>query len=300
MLEAVASAAGTSYAEVRDDDGRSLAEVGPGRPCPGLAVAHCGTGGVRSGRCRGPRRGAPTGRNARLVTALAPHLAVVIRSAASRGPRPRTDSGHHRDPCRTRPPPQGPARRPRPLAVRHRARAAGRLNGASTPTLRPCRLLPTHSRRGRRCGPRDPTGARRAAPGSLDLHGLDGAVRDTASSLGMGQPGGPHFDLCGRPAAAAAAERRGGGLPDRRRVADQRRTALGRRPLRGPTCSRPTATCGSRSSTTGAGLGRGPRQGHGLDSMRRRAADVGGSLSVDPADPHRHARHRSPAAGGPA
>ncbi|MCW2737536.1 ATP-binding protein [Nocardioides sp.] len=38
-------------------------------------------------------------------------------------------------------------------------------------------------------------------------------------------------------------------------------------------------------SDDGWGLGVDQSQGHGLDSMRRRATDVGGSLTIDPADP---------------
>ena len=43
-----------------------------------------------------------------------------------------------------------------------------------------------------------------------------------------------------------------------------------------------------RVSDDGSGPGPGLTSGtgHGLDSMRRRAADVGGSLRVDPTEPH--------------
>jgi signal transduction histidine kinase len=81
MLEAVASASGASYAAVRGPDGRLVAQLGhpAGQPVE-LALRH---GGVDLGTLVvGPRPGEPRlgDRDRRLVAALAPHLAVVVRS----------------------------------------------------------------------------------------------------------------------------------------------------------------------------------------------------------------------------
>ena len=121
-------------------------------------------------------------------------------------------------------------------------------------------------------------------PGALDLHGLDGAVRDTASSLGMGQPGATHFDLCSDlppllpPSIEEAAFR----------IAAESLTNVVRH-SHADHCAvhlqRANGDLRIQVSDDGWGLDVDQRQGHGLDSMRRRAADVGGSLTIDPADP---------------
>ena len=81
MLEAVAIAAGASGAVVRNERGRELAWFGEGGGTTlDVPLVHGGTKlGVLS---VGPRRGEPrvSTRDARLVLALAPHLAVVVSS----------------------------------------------------------------------------------------------------------------------------------------------------------------------------------------------------------------------------
>ncbi len=81
MLQAVATAAGGSFAQVIDQHGNHLAVVGePVGPKFELPLRHAGEdlGVVQIG----PRPGAVrvNEEDARLVTALAPHLAVVVRS----------------------------------------------------------------------------------------------------------------------------------------------------------------------------------------------------------------------------
>ena len=82
MLEAVASAAGTSYAVLRNIDGGVIAKVGEAADSSvDLPLRHRG---VQLGTLTiGPRRGASevSERDLRLVTALAPHLAVVVGAA---------------------------------------------------------------------------------------------------------------------------------------------------------------------------------------------------------------------------
>ena len=81
MLEAVASAAGSTFAAVDDPDARRLARVG--EPTAVVEVVPLRHGGLTLGTLTvGPRRGQSrvTDADARLLAALAPQLAVVVRS----------------------------------------------------------------------------------------------------------------------------------------------------------------------------------------------------------------------------
>ena len=287
MLEAVASAAGASTPWTDDQDGRLRR--------PGRADR-----GARAAAALASRRPGPGG-----CSRSGPRPASGRRRAGTRGwsPRWRPSSRSSSGPAGSRR--TSAAQRSRvtraTLAERDRLRrdlhdglgpslsgiALG-LEAASTrvrhrPRRHP-RAAATHAHRGGRSGARDPPGARRATPGALDLHGLDGAVRDTASSLGMGRPGAPHFDLCSDlppllpPSIEEAAFR----------IAAESLTNVVRHSHADHCAVRLQRANGDlrlQVSDDGWGLGVEQSQGHGLDSMRRRAADVGGSLTIDPADP---------------
>lgn len=286
MLEAVASAADASYAVVRDQDGQLLAQVGgTGQPVLRVPLRHGGNdlGVLVVGAATGQR--SPTGRDLRLVTALAPQLAVVVSS-----------SRLTQDLARAR------IRVTRAtLAERDRLRrdlhdglgpslsgiALG-LEAASTAYDVDPDAIPELLRRTRAEADAAVREIRRVLdglrPAALDMHGLDGAVRDTASSLGMGQPGAPHFDLCSDlppllpPTIEEAAFR----------IAAESLTNVVRH-SHADHCAvhlqRANGDLRIEVSDDGWGLGVDQSQGHGLDSMRRRATDVGGSLTIDPADP---------------
>ena len=121
-------------------------------------------------------------------------------------------------------------------------------------------------------------------PGALDLHGLEGAVRDTASSLGMGRPGAPAFELLTLalpllpPSIEEAAFRIvAESLTNVVRHSTADHCAVHLHQVNGDLRIRVT--------DDGSWLDAAPGAGHGLDSMRRRAADVGGGLNIDPAEP---------------
>ena len=286
MLEAVASAAGTSYAVVRDVDGRSVAEVGSSDG-PGLDVALRHRGVQLGTLTIGPRRGATqvTEQDARLVTALAPHLAVVIRSA-----RLAEELAHERTRVTTA-----------TLAERDRLRrdlhdglgpslagiALG-LHAAGTAHRTDPHAVPALLDRTRAEAELAVSEIRRVLDGlrptSLDVHGLEGAVRDTASSLGMGQPGGPAFDLRTealpllRPQVEEAAFR----------IVAESLTNVARHSAADHCTVRLNQANGDlrvRVFDDGCGLGTAVAAGHGLDSMRRRAADIGGEVCVELAEP---------------
>ncbi|HET6986318.1 MAG TPA: histidine kinase, partial [Kribbella sp.] len=197
MLEAVASAAGASHAAVRDVDGRLVAEVGSSAGA-GLDVAlrHRGVqlGTLTVGQRQGARQ--VTEQDARLVTALAPHLAVVVGSARLAeelaDQRNRVTTATHAERDRLR----------RDLHDGLGPSLAGialGLQAAGTAQRTDPEAVPALLERTRAEADLAVSEIRRVLDGlrptSLDLHGLEGAVRDTASSLGMGRPGGPAFDL---------------------------------------------------------------------------------------------------------
>jgi signal transduction histidine kinase len=286
MLKAVASAAGASYAAVHDADARMVARVGEaGGATLDFPLRH---GGVHLGTLTiGPRRGATrvTEQDARLVAALAPHLAVVVRSGrlAEELSRERT-----RVTAAT-------------LAERDRLRrdlhdglgpslsgiALG-LEAASTAHRTDPGAVPALLERTRAEAEAAVREIRQVLDGlrptSLDLHGLEGAVRDTASSLGMGRPGGQHFEL--RTDALPV-------LPPQVeeaafRIVAESLTNVARHSAARHCAVRLTQANGDlrvRVFDDGRGPSPGSGSGHGLDSMRRRAADVGGSLRVEAASP---------------
>lgn len=287
MLEAVAASAGSSYAVVRDEHGRPVAHVGA--PTPGgldLPLRH---GGESLGSLVvGPRRGEPavTSHDARLLEALAPHLAVVVRSrrltedlarerervvAATQAERQRLRRDLHDG--------LGPSLSGIALGLEAADHAL-----ASDPAAARELLARTHAeaesavREVRRVL----DGLR---PSALDRHGLAGAVRETAAGLGLGTPGRTGFRLEAEelPALDAAVEEAA-----YRIVAESLTNVV--RHSGAKTCSVRLARSNGDLSVAirddGSGI---PAQrladsgGVGLESMRRRAAELGGRLSVAPA-----------------
>ena len=235
MLEAVASAAGSTFAAVDDPDARRLARVG--EPTAVVEVVPLRHGGLTLGTLTvGPRRGQSrvTDADARLLAALAPQLAVVVRSqtltfelerernrvtAATLSERDRLRRDLHDG--------LGPSLSGIALGLEAAARALESDPDAVAPLLARTREEADAAVREIR---RVLDGLR---PGALDLHDLPGAVRDTARSLGMGVHRRTGVRASGRPAAGPGPRRGGSRVPDRRGVLDQRRPACCRHELRG-------------------------------------------------------------------
>jgi signal transduction histidine kinase len=287
MLEAVASAAGASYATVRDNDTRIVAELGRAADTTlELPLRHRG---AQLGTLTiGPRRGAPrlTEQDTRLVAALAPHLAVVIRSglladelarerarvtAATLAERDRLRRDLHDG--------LGPSLSGIALGLEAAATAHGTDPGAVPALLERTRAESAAAVREIR---RVLDGLR---PTSLDLHGLEGAVRETASSLSMGAPGGPAFEFRTDtlpllpPHVEEAAFR----------IVAESLTNVARHSAANHCTVQLNQANGDlrvQVYDDGQGLRLPTGAGHGLDSMRRRAADIGGSVRVEGASPH--------------
>jgi signal transduction histidine kinase len=286
LLQVVTSAAGSSYAVVRDATGGLVAQIGE-QVGAGLDIPLRHNGREIGVLTVGPRRGAArvAELDARLAAALAPHLAVVARSRsltedlAVERMRVTTATLEERDRLRRDLhdglgpslsgialglEAAGTALRQRPESVSGllaRTRAE-----AESAVLEIRRVL---------------EGLR---PTSLDLHGLEGAVRDTASALGMGGPGGPTFDL-----RADSLVR----LPPQveevaYRIVAESLTNVARH-ARARHCAvslaRTNGDLRVRVLDDGTGVLPGSGSGHGVDSMQRRASDLGGSLIVEPASP---------------
>ena len=121
-------------------------------------------------------------------------------------------------------------------------------------------------------------------PGALDLHDLPGAVRDTARSLGMGVHGGPAFALRAEP------------LPDLAPAVEEAAFRIVAESLTNVARHAAATSCEVRLARAngdlriavtddGDGLGLGPGEGHGLESMRRRATDLGGTVTLEAREP---------------
>jgi signal transduction histidine kinase len=294
MLEAVAAAAGASSATIRDDAGRTLARVGQGSgPTLEVPLRHNGAdlGVLAVGPRRHERR--VSDRDARLIQALAPQLAVVVTSqrlvadlarerervtAATLAERDRLRRDLHDG--------LGPSLSGIALGLEAAATALRR-DPATVPEL----LARTQA---------EAVGAvaeiRRVLdglrPAVLDQFGLGGAVREAAAALGMGPQGRPTFDLTVR------------SLPQLTPAVEESAFRIVAESLTNVVRHAGAEHCSVRIDQADGHLrlgvvddGRGPAGatddvpaglsgGHGLESMRMRAADLGGEVVVAPAEPH--------------
>jgi signal transduction histidine kinase len=287
MLEAVAMAAGASRAAVLDADGRELARLGvPGSDTLDVPLVHGGAGvGTLS---IGPRRGEPrvTARDSRLVGALAPHLAVVVNSrrltedlarerlrvvAATLAERDRLRRDLHDG--------LGPSLSGIALGLEAAGTALSRDPAAVPELLQRTRIEAEGAVREIR---RVLAGLR---PAALDRHGLVGAVRDAADKLGMGATGSPHFELRVDPLPPLSSEVEESAF----RIVAEAMTNVARHSGASHCCVQINQVNGDLTigvTDDGHGFARLRSTGHGLDSMRRRASDLDGRLSVAPIEPH--------------
>ncbi len=283
MLEAVASATGASYASLRAPDGRLVAEIGAAPAfVDELPLLH---GGEQLGTLAvGPRRGETrvSESDARLVAALAPHLAVVVRSerltrelarerervtAATLSERDRLRRDLHDG--------LGPSLSGIALGLQAASTALTTDPGAVAPLLARTR---TEAEAAVREVRRVLDGLR---PGALDVHDLPEALRDTATSLGFGRPGGPAFELQAHPLPTLAPQVEEAAF----RIVAESLTNVARHAGAGRCVVRLASVDGDlQVAITDNGCGRastiGSTNGHGQESMRRRATDLGGVLDV--------------------
>ena len=277
MLEAVASATGTPYAAVHDATGQVQASVGVTTSI-GLLDLPLRHGGETLGRLTiAPRRGAGSVSvtDRRLVTALAPHLAVVIQLDEERR-RVTTATLAERDRLR-RDLHDGLGPSLSGIALGLEAAAAAQATDDAA-----VRELLARTRAEAEAAVRE---VRRVIDGlrptALDLHDLEGAVRSTASSLGMGGPGGPAFAVDADPLPGLTPQVEEAAY----RIVAESLTNVVRHARAEHCVVRLTRVNGDlRVMVTDDGRGPdgvGPSAGgHGLDSMRRRATDLGGTLDV--------------------
>jgi two-component system, NarL family, sensor kinase len=123
-------------------------------------------------------------------------------------------------------------------------------------------------------------------PPALDQVGLVGALRDQISLLEHQVPGlsvtlrVPEPDLCALPAAVEVAIYR---------IITEAVTNVARH-ASARTCEISVGTSGGRVrlevADDGAGMPHGWRAGVGITAMRERAAELGGQLTIESADPH--------------
>ncbi len=286
MLEALASVADASYAVVRDPAGQVLAETGrPQEQTITVPLVHAGAdlGTLAIGPHRGERR--ISGRERRLATTLAPHLAVVVWSSrltedlARERTRVTTATLAERDRLRRDlHDGLGPSLSGIALGLEAAGTAHETDPGAVAAMLELIRAEADAAVREIR---RVLDGLR---PSALDLHGLEGAVRHTAASLGLGRPGHPQFDLRTDPLThllpgleEAAYKIVAESLTNVARHAHAHHCAVVLSRSNGDLC-----VC---VTDDGLGPDDAATPGHGLESMRRRAADLGGTLQVGRADP---------------
>jgi signal transduction histidine kinase len=288
MLEAVAASTGFSYAAVRDMHGRLVSCVGEPveRGTADIPLRH---GGEPLGTLSvGPRRREPTvtADDARLLEALAPHLAVVVRSrrltedlaqerkrvvAATLAERERLRQDLHDG--------LGPSLSGIALGLEAADQALDRDSTTARDLIALSRAEAEGAVREIR---RVIDGLR---PSALDRHGLADAVRETASGLGLGRAGGPAFalDVDDLPALAAPVEEAA-----YRIVAESLTNVVRHSGAR--TCSVRLARSDGELFVAiqddGGGMQDSHGDGVGLESMRRRAAEIGGRVSLELAKPH--------------
>jgi len=287
MLEAVATSAGASYAAVLEPDHRATARVGEPVPNPvELPLRHAGE--LLGTLIVGPRRGEPRVLpvDARILEALAPHLAVVLRS------RQLT-----RDLARERERVVGAT-----LSERERLRRD--LHDGLGPSLSGIALgleAADHALDNDPQSVRDLLARTRAEaesavrevrrvldalrPAALDLHDLAGAITETATGLGLGGPGEPSFSLeaigeltLPPPVEAAAFRIVAESLHNVAKHSGASQCRVRIAPDHG--------SLHISVEDDGLGLREGCRQGVGLGSMRDRAYRLGGRFEVGAITPH--------------
>jgi signal transduction histidine kinase len=288
MLEAVAASTGSSYAAVRDVHGQLVSSVGEPleREIADIPLRH---GGELLGTLSvGPRRGEPTvtAGDARLLEALAPHLAVVVRSrrltedlsrerervvAATLAERERLRQDLHDG--------IGPSLSGIALGLEAADKALNRDPATAHDLIARSRAEAKSAVREIR---RVIDGLR---PSALDRKGLADAVRETASGLGFGRAGGPEFalEVDDLPALAAPVEETA-----YRIVAESLTNVV--RHSGAQTCrvrlARSDGELLVAIQDDGGGLQDSHGDGVGLESMRRRASEIGGHVSFELAHPH--------------
>lgn len=287
MLEAVAASSGASYAAVADPNGTVTARVG--EPVPNSVELPLRHGGDLLGMLIvGPRQGEPRvlSGDARILEALAPHLAVVVRS------RRLTEAlAHERE-------------RVVAATLSERERLRHDLHDGLGPSLSGIALgleAADHALDNDPLSVRELLARTRAEaesavrevrrvldalrPSALDRHDLTGAITETATGLGLGGPGGPLFLLetngvqeLPPPVEEAAFRIVAESLTN---VAKHARASRCRVSL--------TPEIGSLHISVeddGLGLRNGHSHGVGLGSMRERAVRLGGWLVVEAVIPH--------------
>jgi len=287
MLEAVAVSTGSSYAAVHDTEARLVSRVG--EPVEGQASIQLRHGGETIGSMSvGPRRGETTvlARDARVLESLAPHLAVVVRSrrltedlarerervvAATLSERERLRQDLHDG--------LGPSLSGIALGLEAAEHALGRDPGTTRDLLQRTRTEVEGAVREIR---RVLDGLR---PSALDRHGLADAVREMASGLGLGGPGGPAFALEADdlPPLAAPVEEAA------YRIVAESLTNVVRHAGARTCCVRLGRSDGDLCVAIrddGEGIPELRTDGVGLESMRRRASDIGGRIRIDIVPPH--------------
>jgi signal transduction histidine kinase len=286
MLDAVALATGASSAAVVDRDGRRIAQYGVHHGAIlDVALRHNGEdlGVLRVG----PRRGEPrvTERDSRLVVALAPHLAVVVAAqqltadlsrerervtVATLTERDRLRRDLHDG--------LGPSLSGIALGLEAATMEIGRNDDVAAELLDRTRQEAESALREIR---RVLDGLR---PSALDEHDLGGAVRQAAAAMGMNEPGRPRLrlDIGPLPVLSPAVEE------SAFRIISESMTNVARHSGAGHCAVEIHQVDGHLVlgvEDDGAGCGSDRPGGHGLESMRRRAADLGGRLTVAEAEP---------------
>lgn len=284
MLEAVASATGAEYAVVLDPSGTVTASVGRQSAEHELVPLPLRHRGVDLGvlAMGGPAATDPSKEGLRLASALAPHLAVVVDTA-----RLAAELDRERERVTT-------------ATLVERDRLRRDLHDGLGPSLSGIALgleaatlahetdpaaVPELLARTREEADAAVTEIRRVIddlrPAALDLSDLPGAVRGTATMLGLGRTGSAVFEL---------ASDRMPALPPRveeaayRIVAESLNNVV--RHAEATRCSvrlvvdREDLRVVVSDDGRGPGVGPEPGHGHGIDSMRQRALDVGGRLAV--------------------
>jgi signal transduction histidine kinase len=281
MLAAVTTATGATYGAVCAPDDSVLVSLGtdhvPTHRVP-LRLGDDDLGTLAVGPRRGSTRVADA--DARLIDALAPHLAMVVHAsrltAALADQQERTAQATLTERDRLR----------RDLHDGLGPSLSGislSLEAALTAIRRDPALATTILERARAEADDASREVRRVIdalrPTALDHAGLADAVRQTASGLGLGRPGGTGFsleagDLGGLPPVVEEAAYRivAESLTNVARHADASCCAV--------VLSGGPGVLHLVVEDDGSGYDAAASSGHGLGSMRRRAADLGGRLVV--------------------